>query len=423
MKKYSQMTAAELEAVKTELYDKYNQIKSLGLSLNMARGKPSAEQLDLTNDMLRFDGYVSDDGTDCRNYGTVEGLYEARKIFADVLEVPVEQVIVCGESSLNVMYDAMARIMLFGTVGSEKPWCKCEHLKFLCPSPGYDRHFGITEEFGFEMIPIEMNEDGPDMDTVEKLVSEDESIKGIWCVPMYSNPGGITYSDEVVRRFAALKPKAQDFRIFWDNAYCVHHLTDTPDTLLNIFEACKEYGSENMVFEFASTSKITFAGSGISAIVASKENIERIKKQMSVQTIGHDKMNQLRHAKFFGTAQNLKDHMQKHRAILEPKFREVEAQLESELVPLGIADFTKPNGGYFISLNVPDGCAKRTVELCKEAGVVLTSAGATYPYGKDPRDRNIRVAPTLPPIEELKQATELLVLCTKIAAVEKLLSE
>ena len=421
MKKYSEMSREELEAVKKELCREYNEIKDLGLTLNMARGKPSTEQLDLTNEMLKIQEYISDDGTDCRNYGTVEGLYEARKIFADILGVDVEQTIVCGESSLNVMYDAMARIMIFGTVGSDEPWLYCKDRKFLCPCPGYDRHFGITEEFGFEMIPIEMNEDGPNMDTIEKLVSEDDSIKGIWCVPMYSNPSGVTYSDEVVRRFAALKPKAKDFRIFWDNAYCVHHLTDTPDTLLNIFDACKQYGSENMVFEFASTSKITFAGSGISAIVASSENIERIKKQMSVQTIGHDKMNQLRHAKFFGNADNLKAHMQKHRAILEPKFIEVETQLENELLPYGIGEFTKPNGGYFISLNVPDGCAKRTVALCKEAGVVLTGAGATYPYGNDPRDRNIRIAPTLPPIEELKEATKLLILCAKIAAVEKLL--
>ena len=423
MKKYSEMTVEELKAAKEELQKEYDKFKSLGLSLNMARGKPSSEQLDLTNDMLKIQDYVSEDGTDCRNYGTVEGLYEARKIFADILDVDIEQVIVCGESSLNVMYDAMARIMIFGTVGSDEPWLNCKNRKFLCPCPGYDRHFGITEEFGFEMIPIELNADGPDMDTIERLVAEDDSIKGIWCVPMYSNPSGVTYSEEVVRRFAALKPKAKDFRIFWDNAYCVHHLTDTPDELFNIFDACKEYGSENMVFEFASTSKITFAGSGISAIVASYENIARIKKQMSVQTIGHDKMNQLRHAKFFGSAHMLKEHMKKHRAILEPKFIEVETQLENDLLPYGIGEFTKPNGGYFISLNVPDGCAKRTVALCKEAGVTLTGAGATYPYGKDPRDRNIRIAPTMPPLDELKQATKLLILCTKLAAVEKLLEK
>ena len=423
MKKYSEMTRAELEAVKVELYDKYNAIKDLGLALNMARGKPAKAQLDLTNDMLEIKDYISEDGTDCRNYGVLEGLYEARKLFGDILGVDAENVIVCGASSLNIMYDAIARMMIFGTVGSTKPWCKYDKIKFLCPAPGYDRHFGICEEFGIEMIPVKMNADGPDMDTVEKLVAEDETIKGIWCVPMYANPTGVTYSDEVVRRFAALKPKATDFRIFWDNAYCVHHLTDTPDTLLNIFDACKQYGSENMVFEFASTSKITFAGAGISAIAASKENIDCIKKNMTIQTIGHDKMNQLRHVKFFGNAENLYKHMQKHRAILEPKFKVVIEELEKELAPLGIAEYTKPNGGYFISLDVPNGCAKRTVALCKEAGVVLTGAGATYPYGKDPDDKNIRIAPTLPPIEELREATSLLVLCVKIAAVEKLLDQ
>ena len=423
MKKYSEMTRAELEAVKVELYDKYNAIKDLGLALNMARGKPAKAQLDLTNDMLEIKDYISEDGTDCRNYGVLEGLYEARKLFGDILGVDAENVIVCGASSLNIMYDAIARMMIFGTVGSTKPWCKYDKIKFLCPAPGYDRHFGICEEFDIEMIPVKMNADGPDMDTVEKLVAEDETIKGIWCVPMYANPTGVTYSDEVVRRFAALKPKATDFRIFWDNAYCVHHLTDTPDTLLNIFDACKQYGSENMVFEFASTSKITFAGAGISAIAASKENIDCIKKNMTIQTIGHDKMNQLRHVKFFGNAENLNKHMQKHRAILEPKFKVVIEELEKELAPLGIAEYTKPNGGYFISLDVPNGCAKRTVALCKEAGVVLTGAGATYPYGKDPDDKNIRIAPTLPPIEELREATSLLVLCVKIAAVEKLLDQ
>ena len=421
MKKYSEMTRAELEAVKVELYDKYNAIKDLGLTLNMARGKPAKAQLDLTNGMLEIKDYISEDGTDCRNYGVVEGLYEARKLFGDILEVSPENVIVCGASSLNIMYDAVARMMIFGNVDSDKPWCKCEKVKFLCPAPGYDRHFGITEKFGIEMITVKMNEDGPDMDEVEKLVAEDDAIKGIWCVPMYSNPTGITYSDEVVRRFASLKPKAKDFRIFRDNAYCVHHVTDTPDTLLNIFDACKEQGSENMVLEFASTSKITYAGAGISVVAASDANIADIKKHMSVQTIGHDKMNQLRHVKFFGNAENLKAHMQKHRAIIEPKFEVVIAELEKELSPLGIGEFTKPNGGYFISLDVMNGCAKRTVALCKEAGVELTGAGATFPYGKDPEDRNIRIAPTLPPIEELKQATELLVLCVKIATVEKLL--
>ncbi|MGN0660510.1 MAG: aminotransferase, partial [Oscillospiraceae bacterium] len=383
MKKYAELSKEELLEIKKELSAEYEKEKALNLSLNMARGKPSSEQLDLTKKMLEITDYTAADGTDCRNYGLLDGIPEAKALFAEILGVDTEQVIVCGNSSLNLMYDNLLRAMQFGVLGSEKPWCKYDKIKFLCPCPGYDRHFAITEALGIEMIPVKMNSDGPDMDTVEKLVSEDETIKGIWCVPMYSNPDGITYSDDVVRRFARLSPKASDFRIFWDNAYCLHHLSDTPDKLLNIFDECKKHGSENMVYEFASTSKISFSGGGVAVVAASKENADFIRKQMSVQTIGFDKINQLRHVKFFKNADGIREHMKKHAALIKPRFDVVMNALDSEILPLGIADYKKPNGGYFISLYTMDGCAKRTVALCKEAGLVLTGAGAAYPYGKD----------------------------------------
>lgn len=423
MKKYTELSKDELKDLKKELEKEYADIKAQNLSLNMSRGKPSSAQLDLTVKMLDCCDYNALDGTDCRNYGVVDGLPEAKQLFADMLEVSSDNIIVFGNSSLNIMYDCLLKAMQFGVYGSEKAWCKYDKIKFLCPCPGYDRHFKITETFGIEMIPVKMNEDGPDMDKIEELVSDDETIKGIWCVPMYSNPDGITYSDEIVKRFAALKPAAKDFRIFWDNAYAVHHLSDTPDTLMNIFEACKEYGSEDMVYEFASTSKISFSGAGIAALAASKNNIDFINKQIAIQTIGYDKLNQLRHVLFFKDLNGINEHMKLHRAIIEPKFNEVAKALDEKLVPLGIANYKKPNGGYFISLYTMNGCAKRTVELCKDAGVILTSAGDTYPYGKDPDDANIRIAPTYPPIEELKQATELLVLCVKLATIEKLLAQ
>lgn len=423
MKKYAELSKEELLEIKKELSAEYEKEKALKLNLNMARGKPSSEQLDLTKKMLEITDYTAADGTDCRNYGLLDGIPEAKALFAEILGVDTEQVIVCGNSSLNLMYDNLLRAMQFGVLGSEKPWCKYDKIKFLCPCPGYDRHFAITEALGIEMIPVKMNSDGPDMDTVEKLVREDETIKGIWCVPMYSNPDGVTYSDDVVRKFARLSPKASDFRIFWDNAYCLHHLSDTPDKLLNIFDECKKYGSENMVYEFASTSKISFSGGGVAVVAASKENADFIRKQMSVQTIGFDKINQLRHVKFFKNADGIREHMKKHAAIIKPRFDVVMNALDSEILPLGIADYKKPNGGYFISLYTMDGCAKRTVALCKEAGLVLTGAGAAYPYGKDEHDSNIRIAPTFPTVEELKKATELFVLCLKLAAAEKLLAE
>ena len=390
----------------------------------MSRGKPAANQLDMTMDYLDVvnsqSAMKAEDGMDVRNYGGLDGIPEAKKLIADILEVKPENVIVCGNASLTIMYDTVSRAMTHGILGNT-PWCKLDHVKFQCPVPGYDRQFGITEHFGIEMINVPMTPEGPDMDMVEKLVSEDPAIKGIWCVPMYSNPDGITCSDETVKRFANLSPKAKDFRIFWDNAYCVHHLTDTPDTLLNLLEEAKKTGKQDMVFMFASTSKISFPGSGLAFIGASAENIKFIKSQMTFQTIGYDKLNQLRHARFFKDFDGIKEHMKKHRALIEPKFRIVLDMLDKEITPTGFGSWHKPNGGYFISFNGLEGTAKRTVELCKQAGVVLTGAGATYPYGKDPHDNNIRIAPTYPTEAELAKAMEVFCVAVKIAATESLL--
>jgi DNA-binding transcriptional MocR family regulator len=388
----------------------------------MARGKPGAEQLALSLPMLN--SLTAEDAaeisSDYFNYGELEGIAEAKELFAPMLGVSPENVIVFGNSSLNIMYDTVSRAYNFGVAKGAKPWKDCGKIKWLCPVPGYDRHFAITELFGFEMINIPTDENGPDMDMVEKLVSEDESIKGIWCVPMYSNPTGVTYSDEVVKRMAALKPAAEDFRIFWDNAYCIHHLTDTPDSLLNIYDELKKNGSEDMVYMFASTSKVTFPGSGVAVMAASKNNLSYIKSTMTIQTIGHDKLNMLRHVRFFKNFDNVKAHMEKHRAILEPRFNIVTETLEKEIAPLGIGSWVKPNGGYFVSFDSIPGCAKRIVALCKEAGVVLTGAGATYPYGKDPEDKNIRIAPTYPSAEELQKAMDIFVCAVKLASAEKL---
>lgn len=424
----SEMSRDELLKFKADVQKDYDEFKAKGLTLNMARGKPSSEQLDLAMKMLAavnsFDAdYKASDGTDCRNYGGLDGIVDAKNLFAPMLGVSNDELIVCGNSSLNIMYDMIARCIIFGVDGVQKPWKDCEKVKWLCPCPGYDRHFAICESFGFELIPIPMHDDGPDMDMIEKLVAEDEAIKGIWCVPMYANPTGITYSDEVVRRFANLKPKAKDFRIFWDNAYCIHHLTDTPDKLLNLLDECKKVGSEDMVYMFASTSKITFAGGGIAVMAASEKNVKYIKSLMTVQTIGYDKINQLRHAKFFGSYEGLTEHMKKHRDIIAPRFKVVLDTLDKEIAPLGIATWTKPNGGYFISFDAMEGCAKRIVSLCKEAGVVLTGAGATFPYGKDPKDSNIRIAPTFPPVDELKLAAKLFTDAVKLASAEKLLGD
>lgn len=425
MKSYSELTRDELLTIKDELEKEYKEAASKGLKLDMSRGKPAAKQLDLSRDMLDVVNSSSDlkceDGVDVRNYGILDGISEAKKIMADILGVSSDNVIVFGNASLNIMYDMVSRAMLFGILGST-PWSKLDKVKFLCPVPGYDRHFAITELFGVEMINIPMKADGPDMDLVEKYVNNDESVKGIWCVPKYSNPQGITYSDEVVKRFAALKPAAKDFRIFWDNAYAIHDLyEDDKDELLEIFAECKKNGNEDMVYEFCSTSKVTFAGGGISALAASKSNIDDVKRTMTIQTIGHDKVNQLRHARYFKDVNGVYDHMKKHAAILRPKFEAVINEFEKELSGLGIASWVKPKGGYFISFETMEGCAKAVVAKCKEAGVTLTGAGATYPYKKDPNDSNIRIAPSLPTEEELKQATELFILCVKLVSVDKLL--
>lgn len=427
MKKYTEMTRAELEALRDELNQKYKEYQAKDLKLNMARGKPCVEQLDISMGMMDVlpsgSDLTCDDGTDCRNYGVLDGIPEAKHLLADMMEVPSDNIIIYGNSSLNVMYDTIARSMTHGVMGST-PWSKLDKVKFLCPVPGYDRHFKITEYFGIEMINVPMTEAGPDMDMVERLVKEDESIKGIWCVPKYSNPQGYSYSDETVRRFARLEPKANDFRIYWDNAYTVHHLyEDKQDTLVEILAECKRAGNPDMVYKFASTSKISFPGSGIAALASSLNNLEDITKQLTVQTIGHDKVNQLRHVRYFGDINGIIEHMKKHADILRPKFEAVLEILERELGGLGIGEWTKPKGGYFISFDSLDGCAKDIVARCKKAGVIMTGAGATYPYGKDPHDSNIRIAPSYPPLSDLITATELFTLCVKLSSINKLLAD
>lgn len=413
----------ELETLNKE----YEQYKKMDLHLDMSRGKPGKEQLDLSQGLLsvleKNEDCFSQNHTDCRNYGLLDGLPEAKQIFAEILELSPEEIIIGGNSSLNIMYDTISRAMLFGVYGGE-PWAKSGKIKFLCPAPGYDRHFTLCETFGIEMIPVAMTNAGPDMEAVKKAVESDEQIKGIWCVPKYSNPDGITYTDETVRAFAALNPKAKDFRIFWDNAYAVHFLDEKNDEkLLSLMQELKKTGKEDMVFMFSSTSKISFPGSGISALGASKNNIELIKKQMFAQTIGCDKMNQLRHIRYYKNADGIRAHMSKHAELLKPRFQTVIDALKTELEPLHIATWHEPKGGYFVSCNLPDGCAKRTVSLLKDAGVIMTAAGATFPYGNDPHDSNIRIAPSFPPVEELKTAMALFCLCAKIAAAEKLLKD
>lgn len=414
------MPKAELEKKYSELLKAYGDFKEKGLKLDMSRGKPCTEQLELSMDMLNFAQVKSESGLDCRNYGLLDGIPECKRIFAQMLEVDDKNIIVMGNSSLNVMFDYISQCMTHGAGGA--PWASQGKIKFACPVPGYDRHFGICEYFGIEMVNVPMLEDGPDMDVLEELV-KDSSVKGMFCVPKYSNPEGKTFSDETVRRIAALQPAADDFRIIWDNAYVVHDLKEKTDPLLNIFDECRKYSSEDMIIEVASTSKITFAGAGVAVLAASDNNIAMIKKRMSMQTIGYDKINQLRHAVYLKDLDVIKAHMKRQAAIIAPKFDVVLKAFDSELSGKGIADWNNPNGGYFISLNVMDGCAKRTVELCREAGVVLTPAGATFPYGKDPKDSNIRIAPTFPSVEELKLAVKLLCICVQLSAAEKILKK
>ncbi len=427
MKPYAELSKTELEELLVQLKAEYKKMQAKDLRLDMSRGKPSLEQLDLSMglmDVLNSDSDLRcEDGTDCRNYGVLDGIKEAKELMGDMMEVPYDNLIIYGNSSLNIMYDTISRSYTHGVMGNT-PWCKLDKVKFLCVVPGYDRHFGVTEYFGIENVCVPMLETGPDMDLVEKLVSTDESIKGIWCVPKYSNPTGNSYSDETVRRFARLKPAAKDFRIYWDNAYTIHHLYDLDqDHLIEILAECKRAGNPDMVYKFASTSKVSFPGSGIAAIASSLNNLEDIKKQLKNQTIGHDKVNQLRHVRYFKNIHGMVEHMKKHADSLRPKFEAVESILEKELGGLGIAKWTNPKGGYFISFDTMDGCAKDVVDACKKAGVVMTPAGATYPGGKDPHDRNIRIAPSFPPAEDMKTAAQLLALCTKLVSVKKLLAE
>lgn len=428
MTSYQEMSREELLQQKASLEKAYEDAKGKGLKLDMSRGKPSVAQLDMTMGIMSVLDKDTEmktlDGTDCRNYGMMDGIPEAKQLMADMMGVAsAENVIVCGNASLSIMYDTVSRHMTHGVLGNA-PWCKLDKVKFLCPVPGYDRHFAITEHFGIEMINVPMTLQGPDMDMVEKLVAEDESIKGIWCIPKYSNPQGITYSQETVRRFAALKPAAKDFRIFWDNAYVIHHLQeDRQEEIPDILSECEKAGNPDLVYEFASTSKVSFAGAGISAMAASKANLEEARRSMTIQTIGYDKVNQLRHVRYFKNLDGLKQQMKRHADIIRPKFEAVLEILDRELGGLGVGSWLRPYGGYFISFDALEGCAKAIVAKCKEAGVVLTGAGATFPYKKDPKDSNIRIAPTFPTPEEMAAAAELFVLCVKLVSIDKILQD
>ena len=425
MQSYADMTREELLKEQEKLQKEYQDFQAMGLKLDMSRGKPSTEQLDLSMGILNALDAESvmrtESGMDTRNYGLMDGIPEAKELMAQMMDVRADQVIVYGNSSLNIMFDTVSRAMTKGICGNT-PWCKLDKVKFLCPVPGYDRHFAVTEYFGIEMINVPMTEDGPDMDMVEELVSSDESVKGIWCVPKYSNPQGYVYSPETTRRMAALKPAAKDFRIFWDNAYAMHHLYGDEPEFLNILEECEKAGNPDMVFEFVSTSKISFAGAGIAAMASSKANLDDARKTLTIQTIGHNKVNQLRHVRYFKNLEGMKEHMRKHAELLRPRFELVVDMLEAQLGGLGAGSWTAPRGGYFITFEALEGCAQRIVELAKEAGVVLTPAGAPYPYGKDPKDSVIRIAPSYPTLEELRQAGDVFTVCVKLATLEKLLA-
>jgi len=424
-KSYNEMTHEELLSALAAEQAKLDKWSEMNLTLDLTRGKPNQAQLDLSSELLNI---VSDrgdcfsaSGLDCRNYGILDGLPETKKLFGDLLGIPAERILVLGNSSLNVMYDTMVRAMLFGVAGGYEPWSRQGRIKFICPSPGYDRHFTICRTLGIEMIPVKMNADGPDMDEVYNIACSDPSVKGMWCVPKFSNPEGITYSDEVVDMIAAMKPAAPDFRIFWDNAYAVHELYDEEVPLLDIFTRAKEYGTEDNIFYFASTSKITFPGSGLAIMAASEKNLEQIRPIIATQTIGYDKINQMRHVKFFKNADGIRRHMIRHADIIRPKFNLVEEIFHAQLDGLDIAHWTEPRGGYFLSLYVPEGCARRVYQLARSVGVTLTTAGSTYPYGRDPQNSNLRIAPTFPEPDELKLAVEILCCCVKLAAAEKLL--
>ena len=425
MKKYQEMTREELLVEKAELEKQFEEIKALNLKLDMSRGKPSAEQLDISMDILDVLDSKSvikgENGMDLRNYGILDGIPEAKRLMAEMMGCDEKNVIVYGNASLNIMYDQVNRAMVHGICGNT-PWCKLDKVKFLCPVPGYDRHFAITELFGIEMINIPLYEEGPDMDMVEEYVNNDPAVKGIWCVPKYSNPAGTSYSDETIRRFANLKPAAPDFRLFWDNAYCVHHLyADNQVEILDILSECEKAGNPDMVFEFASTSKVTFPGAGVAAMATSENNIADVKKAMTIQTIGHDKVNQLRHVKFFKNLDGIKAHMMKHAEVMRPKFEMLDELMTAEIASRGIGTWVKPIGGYFICFESLEGCAKDIIAKCKEAGVTMTGAGAPFPYKKDPKDNTIRIAPTFPSLEELTKAAEVFVVCVRLSSVNKVL--
>ena len=426
-KSFSEMSHEELKALIAAEQKKLDHWSDMDLTLDLTRGKPNQAQLDLSSGMLSIISNRGDcfsaSGLDCRNYGILDGLPETKKLFSDLLDIPTKNILVLGNSSLNVMYDTIVRAMLFGVAGGHEPWCRQGRIKFICPSPGYDRHFTICREMGIEMVPVKMNDDGPDMNEVYNIACSDPSVKGMWCVPKFSNPEGITYSDEVVEQIAMMKPAAPDFRIFWDNAYVVHELYDENVPLANIFELAKQYGTEDNIFYFASTSKITFPGSGLAIMAASDKNLEQIRPIIATQTIGYDKINQMRHVKFFKNADGIRAHMRLHAAILRPKFELVENKFEENLGGLGIAHWTKPRGGYFISLYVNNGCARRVFQLARSVGVTLTTAGSTYPYGRDPYDANLRIAPSYPELDELSQAIEILCSCIKVACAEKILKD